>query len=66
MLKGYMVRERLRTPALGHANFFDDSLRLAIRCLPTLDVILFFDVTAVLFIPADRMPGHEKMPELSA
>jgi len=45
MLKGYMVRERLESPALGHANVFDDRLRLAIRCLPALGVVLFFVVT---------------------
>jgi len=44
-----MVRERLGTPALGHANFCEDILRLAIRCLPALGVVLFFDVTEAFF-----------------
>jgi len=53
--------------SLGHANFFDDSSRLAIRCLPALAVFFFSATSLKLFlILADRMPGHEKMPELLA
>jgi len=37
------------TPALGHANFFDDGLGLAIRYLLALALFLFSKVTEAFF-----------------
>jgi len=54
--EGVHGQRKVGNPALGNANFFDDSLRLVIRCLPALGVLIFFDVTEAFFIPADRMP----------
>ena len=42
----------------------DDSLRIAVRCLPALAMVPSTDVAEAFWTPADDMPEHEKMPEL--
>jgi len=44
----------------------NDSLGLALRCLPALAMVPSSDVTEVFLILADNMPGRKKMPELLA
>ena len=56
----------IKVNKIGMKEDYDknDSLRFVIRCIPTLAIVLSYNITGTFLMLADNMPGREKMPEL--